>query len=197
MAIIIRDGSRFNGALERTLPYIATALVQNDADRVPLDGRRRTGGTIRLRGSPGDRRQVVNILQSCKERFGDRVKRVREVQDSLGIPTADLPPAPRHPFYDRLNKTLDVREFDRFMEARCRNFYAAEMGRRSLPPAVYFRLLLIGYFEEMRSACKLHDDVSLPHTQLVRGSEQFRDSCIAKHGRIRFRILRRERGFRQ
>ena len=33
------------------------------------------------------------------------------------------------------------------MEAQCAGFYAETMGRPSLPPGIYFRLLLIGYFE--------------------------------------------------
>jgi transposase len=45
----------------------------------------------------------------------------------------------------RLNGLLDTHEFDRFWE--CREFYAAVMGRPSLAPGCYFRLLLLGYFE--------------------------------------------------
>ena len=78
-------------------------------------------------------------------------KRVAEGQESFWIATADLPSAPGHPFYERLNKILHVDDFDRFVETRCRKFYAARMGRPSLAPAVYFRLLLIGYFEGIDS----------------------------------------------
>ncbi len=72
--IIIRDGSGFNGTLERTLPYISNALVQHDEGRVRPDGSPRTGGTISLRVFHDNRHQVVNILKWCKERFGDRLK---------------------------------------------------------------------------------------------------------------------------
>ncbi|MCP4592206.1 MAG: transposase, partial [bacterium] len=48
-------------------------------------------------------------------------------------------------------KILDGQEFDRFVEGRCRKFYADKMGRPSLPPAVYFRMLLVGYFEGIDS----------------------------------------------
>jgi transposase len=34
-----------------------------------------------------------------------------------------------------------------FAESQCNGFYAETMGRPGLPPGVYFRLLLIGYFE--------------------------------------------------
>jgi transposase len=42
---------------------------------------------------------------------------------------------------------LDAHGFDRFAEDQCREFYAKVMGRPSLPPGQYFRLLLVGYFE--------------------------------------------------
>lgn len=73
--IIVRDGSSLNGHLERTLPYIANALIQHDEGRVRPDGLPRTGGTISLRVFHDNRHQVVNILKWCKEHFGDRLKR--------------------------------------------------------------------------------------------------------------------------
>ncbi|MCP4594830.1 MAG: transposase, partial [bacterium] len=74
-------------------------------------------------------------------------QRKRERQEMFWVPTGELPQTPGHPFYERLNKILDGQEFDRFVEGRCRKFYADKMGRPSLPPAVYFRMLLVGYFE--------------------------------------------------
>ena len=68
-------------------------------------------------------------------------------QPPLWIATSDLPASPAHPFYTRLNAVLDAHHFDRFVEDQCRRFYAAVMGRPSLPPGQYFRLLLVGYFE--------------------------------------------------
>jgi hypothetical protein len=41
--------------------------------------------------------------------------------------------------------------FDDFAEAQCATFYADTMGRPGLPPGIYFRLLLIGYFEGIDS----------------------------------------------
>src|SRR3989440_2291028 len=68
-------------------------------------------------------------------------------QAPLWIPTTELPVSPGHPFYVRLNVILDAAGFDRFVEDQCRRFYAPTMGRPSLAPGRYFRLLLIGYFE--------------------------------------------------
>ena len=70
-----------------------------------------------------------------------------EQQEELWIATTSLPRSAGHPFYERLNELLEEAGFDGFVEERCRRFYAPKMGRPSLAPGVYFRLLLIGYFE--------------------------------------------------
>jgi transposase len=63
-------------------------------------------------------------------------------QASLWVATAELPKSPGHPFYTRLNGLLDAAGFDRFVEGQCSRFYAPVMGRPSLVPGRYFRLLL-------------------------------------------------------
>src|SRR6195256_692214 len=68
-------------------------------------------------------------------------------QSPLGVATSDLPKSPGHPFYARVNAVLDADHFDRFVEQLCQRFYASVMGRPSLTPGRYFRLLLLGYFE--------------------------------------------------
>lgn len=73
-----------------------------------------------------------------------------ERQEELWIPTASVARGPGHPFYDQLNRLLEEVGFDRWVEARCRAFYAAQ-GRPGIPPGVYFRMLLIGYFEGLES----------------------------------------------
>ena len=72
-------------------------------------------------------------------------------QAPIWIPTTELPVAPGHPFYMRLNAILDEAGFDRFAEEQCQAFYAPVMGRPGLPPGRYFRLLLLGYFEGLDS----------------------------------------------
>jgi transposase len=72
-------------------------------------------------------------------------------QGGMWIATSDLARSPGHPFYERLNRLLAEHGFDAFVEAQCRGFYAERLGRPSLPPTVYFRLLLIGYFEGIDS----------------------------------------------
>jgi len=69
----------------------------------------------------------------------------------MWVAATDLPASPGHPFYARLNAILDEAGFDRFAEEQCQQFYAPVMGRPSLPPGRYFRLLLVGYFEGLDS----------------------------------------------
>ena len=69
----------------------------------------------------------------------------------MWVATADLPKSAGHPFYARLNRVLDDAGFDTFVEAQCAQFYADGIGRPSLAPGRYVRLLLLGYFEGLDS----------------------------------------------
>ena len=81
--------------------------------------------------------------------MGRRAKQRR--QDELWIAHTELPRTVAHPFYEQLNRVLEGRGFDEWVEAQCARFYAERMGRPSLAPGRYFRLLLIGYFEGLDS----------------------------------------------
>lgn len=59
--------------------------------------------------------------------------------------------APGHPFYMKLNELLGEAGFDCWVEGLCKEFYANGKGRPSIPPGVYFRMLLVGYFEGLGS----------------------------------------------
>jgi transposase len=76
-------------------------------------------------------------------------KRKRDRLPAMWVTTTDLPTAASHPFYRRLNQLLREHRFDDFAEAQCAGSYARTMGRPGLPPGIYFRLLLIGYFESI------------------------------------------------
>jgi len=52
-----------------------------------------------------------------------------------------------HPFYQRLNRVLEARGFDEWVEQQCPCSYADRMGRPSLAAGRRFRLLLIVYFK--------------------------------------------------
>jgi transposase len=81
--------------------------------------------------------------------MGRRRKRAR--QGELWTPTAALPMGAGHPFYQRLNQILDEQQFDEYVEGLCEAFYAGEVGRPGLAPGIYFRLLMVGYFEGIDS----------------------------------------------
>lgn len=78
-------------------------------------------------------------------------KHQTEHQREFWINTTSIAASPGHPFYQRLNRLLDKHGFDRFVESRCERFYAEAIGRPSIAPGVYFRMLLIGYFEGIDS----------------------------------------------
>jgi transposase len=77
-------------------------------------------------------------------------RREREQQATIWIEAASLATPGGHPFYERLNALLEQRKFDGFADEACRRFYS-KTGRPGLAPAVYFRLLLVGYFEGIDS----------------------------------------------
>jgi transposase len=78
-------------------------------------------------------------------------KRRRDRQPAMWGATTELPTSASHPFYARLGQLLRDASFDDFAEARCVSFYAATMGRPGLAPGIYFRPLLVGYFEGLDS----------------------------------------------
>ena len=91
--------------------------------------------------------------------------RPKASQADLWIATTDLARTPGHPFYERLNGLLSEAKFDSFVEALCRSFYAEGKGRPSIPPGVYMRMLLVGFFEGLDSergiAWRCADSLSL------------------------------------
>jgi transposase len=75
----------------------------------------------------------------------------RPKQGELFIATTALPEAPGHPFYRQLNTLLAEADFDRFVETLCLPYYVQDVGRPSIPPGTYFRMLFVGYFEGLDS----------------------------------------------
>ncbi len=56
-----------------------------------------------------------------------------------------------HPFYRAVSRILTEQGFDRHVEELCAKFYAKKMGRPGLPPGIYFRCVLLGFFEGIDS----------------------------------------------
>jgi transposase len=92
-------------------------------------------------------------------------KRGAEQQQDLFITYDRLPRSPGHVFYQKLNGLLREAGFDRWVETLCEPYYASGRGRPSVPPGVYFRMLLVGYFEGINSqrgiAWRCSDSLSL------------------------------------
>lgn len=86
-------------------------------------------------------------------------------QQPLWIAHGELPRSPGHPFYAALNRLLAEAGFDRFVEELCAPYYADNVGRPGIAPGVYFRMLLVGYFEGLGSqrgiAWRCSDSLSL------------------------------------
>jgi transposase len=95
--------------------------------------------------------------------MGTRKK--RDQQEDLWVVTSEIVGTPAHAFYDRLNQVFDQHHFDRAVEHLCRRYYKGPLGRPSVAPGVYFRSLLLGYFEGIDSergiAWRLADSLSM------------------------------------
>ena len=76
----------------------------------------------------------------------------RDRQQAFWVAVKDLPRSRGHVFYDRVNAILQEEGFDAFAEKECVQFYKSEtMGRPSIAPGAYFRMLMVGYFEGIDS----------------------------------------------
>src|SRR5258707_13829582 len=98
-------------------------------------------------------------------------KRARQKQEEMFY-ARERAEAPGHPFYEQLNGVLEEAGFDQFCEEQCRDFYHTKWGRPSLAPGVYFRLLLIGFFEGIGSEGGI----------AWRGAERFSRGSFLKYG---------------
>src|SRR6266849_4652283 len=86
-------------------------------------------------------------------------------QEPLFFSTQEIPRAASHPFYAKVNEVLERHKIDKRLEHLCKRFYKPAMGRPSMAPGVYFRMLLLGYFEGIDSergiAWRVADSFSL------------------------------------
>jgi transposase len=89
----------------------------------------------------------------------------KEEQQEMWVATTDLPKSPGHVFYRKLNRVLAEAGFDATVEGLCQPYYHDQIGRPGIPPGVYFRMLLVGYFEGIGSqrgiAWRCGDSLSL------------------------------------
>jgi len=93
-------------------------------------------------------------------------RKQRERQQELWVASSEIVQTPGNAVYDQLNAILKKHNFDGVVEQLCRKFYKkSRLGRPSITPGVYFRSLLIGYFEGLDSergiAWRVADSLSL------------------------------------
>jgi transposase len=105
--------------------------------------------------------------------------RHREEQQEMWVATTSLPKSVGHVFYRKLNRLLTEADFDRAVERMCEPYYHNSLGRPSIPPGVYFRMLLVGYYEGIGSqrgiAWRCADSLSLREFLAVPISEETPD----------------------
>ena len=121
--------------------------------------------------------------------MGMGTRQAQEKQEEIWIANVALARSPGHPFYQRLNELLDGEKFDEFVEGLCGKFNAPRFGRPSLAPGIYFRSLLIGYFEGIDSergiAWRLADSLALRQFVRIGITEQSPDhSTISRTRRL-------------
>ncbi len=72
-------------------------------------------------------------------------------QQDLFITAVDLPRSDGPAFYAKLNQLLEEAGFDTWIEKLCAPYYSQVRSRPGIPSSVYFRMLLVGYFEGIQS----------------------------------------------
>jgi transposase len=113
-------------------------------------------------------------------------------QQMLFVRSDEFAGAPRHRFYEKLNELLDEAGFDAFVEEQCAQYFAqdGEAGRVSTRPGVYFRMLLLGYFEGIeseRGICwRVEDSLSLRSFLGIAPHETTPDHSTMSRLRTRF-----------
>jgi len=75
-------------------------------------------------------------------------------QSSLWIATSDLPSTRVKSFYQKLDRVLSEMGFGEQVRELCAPFYVRDVsrgGRPGIDPEVYFKMLLVGFFENLPS----------------------------------------------
>lgn len=77
-----------------------------------------------------------------------------DTQQSLWLPTAEIVSTPAGGFYQKLDEALSSFGFGDRVRALCEPFYCTDEsvgGRPGIDPEVYFKMLLVGFFEDISS----------------------------------------------
>ena len=126
----------------------------------------------------------------------------RQRQESLFVMADGLPKSAGHPFYQALNRLLAAADFDPWIERRCQPYYEQreKRGQPSIPPGVYFRMLLVGYFEGIDSqrgiAWRCADSLSLRRFLGIPLHESTPDHSTLTNTRRRLQLPRQAAKYR-
>ena len=96
-----------------------------------------------------------------------KARQKTEVQKELWVVADRLPQASPSRFYELLNGTLEEMDFARQVREMCAPAYAeaARGGRPGIDPVIYFKMLMVGFFEGIESerqiAFRCGDSLSL------------------------------------
>lgn len=127
-------------------------------------------------------------------------KKQKNRQQTMWIPHTKIARNPGHPFYKRLNQILAKRDFDEWLEGLCAAYFR-QGGRPSVPPGVYFRMLMIGYFEGLSSeraiAWRCADSLSLREFLGMELTESTPDHSTLSVWRKRLEVATFEEVFRK
>eukprot|EP00913_Durusdinium_trenchii_P005620 g5238.t1 len=125
-------------------------------------------------------------------------RRQQDRQQEFWVATDALASVPKHIFYDKLNSLLDEAGFDQFVENLCQPFYS-NIGRGSIPPGRYFRMLFVGYFEEIDSqrgiAWRCADSLSLRNFLFLNAADESPEHSSLTRIRKRLPLWVHERVF--
>ena len=91
-----------------------------------------------------------------------------EQQSGFWIATGDLPTTPATAFYQRVDRALSKSGFGAAVRALCEPYYtndASRGGRPGIDPEVYFKMQMVGFFENLPSeraiASRCEDSLSI------------------------------------
>jgi transposase len=95
-------------------------------------------------------------------------RKKRAEQSSMWVATSDLPSTPVNSFYQKLDRVLAEMGFGEQVRELCAPFYemdASRGGHPGIDPEVYFKMLLVGFFENLPSergiAARCADSLSI------------------------------------
>lgn len=76
----------------------------------------------------------------------------KEAQQEFWIAAQEISKSPKSTFYSRLQETLDELGFEAEVRSICAPFYdVSGKGRPGIDPAVYVKMIMIGFFEDLPS----------------------------------------------